>query len=305
MGAVDKLIYNCLVQYGNVALPGVGSLEVVSIADKRTGATMAAPRKRIAFSSRVSKQFIPITEIIAEQGNIDDAAASKIYGEWLIEAKNEDGTVKIEGVGELRKKQFVISEQMNMALNGEPLPDVELRKHRDCRKGWIIALAILLGLSVATWFLVPNTAVVGRVWDFIGVDPFGEVEFSAETEPFETVEIEAEVTPTDDIALHDDSSATDSLASNEPLLSPSDTIVAAIGKYRYNVAVGVFAIKGNARRWADTDPVGIGAQNYLISPFPSGMEVVIAYSTDDWNEVVRAWSRFKRIQEDVWVYRRY
>ncbi|MBQ1964870.1 MAG: hypothetical protein II358_05560 [Tidjanibacter sp.] len=74
---------------------------------------------------------------------------------------------------------------------------------------------------------------------------------------------------------------------------------------RYNVAVGVFSIKYNARACAKQDPLGIGAENYTITPFPSGLWVVIAYASDNLGEAERMRREYKKIQPDVWVYRRW
>ena len=61
---VNKLIFNCLVQYGNVALPQVGSLQVVG-----------SP-KQVTFSTKISDNHIPVTDIIAEQGALSDEQAA-------------------------------------------------------------------------------------------------------------------------------------------------------------------------------------------------------------------------------------
>ena len=61
---VNKLIFNCLVQYGNVSLPEVGSLHVEG-----------NNPKAVFFSSKISENHIPLTDIIAEQGGISEEEA--------------------------------------------------------------------------------------------------------------------------------------------------------------------------------------------------------------------------------------
>ena len=66
---VNKLIFNCLVQYGNVALPQVGSLQV------------SGSPKKVTFSTKISDNHIPVTDIIAEQGALSDEQAAALYGD--------------------------------------------------------------------------------------------------------------------------------------------------------------------------------------------------------------------------------
>lgn len=258
---VNKLIFNCLVQYGNVALPQVGSLQVVG------------EPKKVTFSTKISDHHIPVTDIIAEQGNMSDEQAAALYGDWLEAAKGEDGSIKMEGVGVILPQSFQIAEELRRALGADEQKGGAATLKKRCRCGWV-------------WWLVAIVAVAVVV--LLALKPCCNKGCEAE---------ECEV-----------AAVVDTLAVAEPevVAEPEKpTINPPAPNKRYNVAVGVFSIKYNARACAKQDPLGIGSENYTITPFPSGMWVVIAYSTNNLNEAERMRKEYKKIQPDVWVYKRY
>ncbi len=262
---VNKLIFNCLVQYGNVALPHVGSLQV-----------NGSP-KRVTFSTKISDNHILVTDIIAEQGALSDEQAASLYGDWLEGAKGEDGSIRVEGVGIILPQSFQMAEELRRALGVDEERAVPTLKKR-CRCGWLWwVVAVVAVAAVAVFALCPNNRCVKGECKVGVVDVAPEV---VEATP-EVVESEVVAEP------------------EKPAINPP-----APDK-RYNVAVGVFSIKYNARACAKQDPLGIGAENYTISPFPSGLWVVIAHSTNNLNEAERMRKEYKKIQPDVWVYKRY
>ncbi|MBQ1213718.1 MAG: hypothetical protein IIX81_01675 [Tidjanibacter sp.] len=262
---VNKLIFNCLVQYGNVAMPQVGSLEVVAESGSKNN------QKGVRFTPQIKDSHIPVTDIIAEQGNLSDEAATAIYNEWLAAARSNEGDLNIEGVGVLTIKGSVaIAEELNKALNGTTLPTAAALPQRKCKHLWLwIWLAILVS-GVAIWILTPRCCNSCKQ------------------------EVAQEVVVAEEVAEP---------VVEEVVEQPKATPPAA--NKRYNVAVGVFSIKYNARACAKQDPLGIGAENYTITPFPSGLWVVIAYASDNLGEAERMRREYKKIQPDVWVYRRW
>lgn len=258
---VNKLIFNCLVQYGNVALPQVGSLQVVG-----------SP-KQVTFSSKISDNHIPVTDIIAEQGALSDEQAASLYGDWLAGAKGEDGSIKVEGVGIILPQSFQIAEELRRALGVDEEKVVPMLKKR-CRCGWL-------------WWVLA-VAVVAAVVIFALCPCCNKKCTKSECKDVEVVEVAPAVVEPEVV-----------VEPEKPAINPP-----APNK-RYNVAVGVFSIKYNARACAKQDPLGIGAENYTIAPFPSGLWVVIAHSTDNLGEAERMRKEYKKIQPDVWVYKRY
>lgn len=264
MSVVDKLIFNCLVQYGNVALPSVGSLQVVG-----------AP-KRVEFSNNIQSNHIPVTDIIAEQGNLSAEKAMALYNDWLMAAKGNDGSVKVEGVGVILPQSFHMAEELRLALGLNEVAGVAPLRRR-CSCGWIWwVLAVVAAAIVIVLLSQPREAE----------QPVIYVEESV-AEENDAVVIPAPVVV-------------------EPAPQPAKPkITAPAADKRYNVIVGVFTIKYNARACAKQDPLGIGAENYTITPYPSGLWAVIAYSTNNLNDAERMRKEFKKIQSDVWVYRRW
>ena len=233
---VNKLIFNCLVQYGNVALPQVGSLQV------------SGSPKKVTFSTKISDNHIPVTDIIAEQGALSDEQAAAL------------------------PLRFQMAEELRRALGADEEKAVPTLKKR-CRCGWLWwVLAIVAVTAVVVFALCPccNKGCAK-----------GECEEVVVEEAPVVVEPEVVAEP------------------EKPTINPP-----APDK-RYNVAVGVFSIKYNARACAKQDPLGIGAENYTITPFPSGLWVVIAHSTNNLAEAERMRKEYKKIQPDVWVYKRY
>ena len=282
---VNKLIHNTLVQKGGVSLPTLGSLH-----------TEGDP-KRVVFNESISPLYPSIIDIIATEGGVSGEEAERLYSDWLASAKETDGTIFIDGVGRISPRQLETESAFNRVLNGstEPLPTATLEKRK--KNGWVwwLLIVLLLGAGVA-WYLTKDCCATTE----------------AETETEEVVVVVEDV-EAEECAC--DATATPSRA--EAKCATHDKVVhhkceqgnAAVSKpepgKRYNVAVGVFSIKWNAEECARQDPLGIGRENYLIGRFPSNLWVVIAHSTNDWREAEKMRKEYKRVQKDVWVYRRW
>ena len=256
---VNKLIFNCLVQYGNVALPKVGSLRV------------EGTPKHVFFSEEISDNHIPVTDILAEQGNIPTEEAQALYEDWLAAARQEDGSIRAEGVGTITPRNFDIDEELHRALNGNDIPVATLRQRSSL--GWICWLVAVVVVVGAVLYFCPWNKCCGEQ----------ECEVVAEeTAVEEVVAPVVEATP-------------------EPAKPAINT--PAEGK-RYNVMVGVFTIKYNARACAKQDPLGIGKENYLITPYPKGLWAVVAYSTNSPAKAEEMRLHYRKLQKDVWVWKR-
>lgn len=287
---VNKLVHNTLVQRGNVSLPYVGSLR-----------TEGEP-KRVVFEENVSPLYPSIIDIIATEGGVSREEAERLYGDWLSAAKEADGTIFIEGVGRISPRQVVADSSFNRALNGstEPLPTATLEKRK--KSGWlwwlVVVVVLLLGAGAA-WYMTqekgapsePQTEAETEEVVVVVEDVEAE-ECACDTATASPSRAEAKCATHDKVAHHKCEQGNAAVTKPEP------------GK-RYNVAVGVFSIKWNAEECARQDPLGIGSENYLIGRFPSNLWVVIAHSTNDWREAEKMRKEYKRVQKDVWVYRRW
>lgn len=260
---VNKLVFNCLVQYGNVALPEVGSLRV------------EGNPKHVFFSEKISDNHILVTDIIAEQGNISAEEARNIYNDWLAAARREDGSIYAEGVGTISPRHFDIDDELHRALNGNDIPVATLRKRSSL--GWVWWLVGIIAAAGIAIYCISNCDCCSR--------KCGEVVVS---EPVEALEPAEEVEP----------------AAPEVVEAPAPVVNTPAADKRYNVMVGVFTIKYNARACAKQDPLGIGKENYLITPYPRGLWAVVAYSTNSPAKAEEMRLKYRKQQKDVWVWKR-
>ena len=269
---VNKLIFNCLVQYGNVALPKVGSLRV------------EGNPKCVFFSENLSDNHILLTDIIAEQGGISATEAEALYNDWLAAARREDGSIYAESVGTINARNFTVDEELHRALNGAEIPVATLKKRCSC--DWIWKLAVGIAVVGAVIYLVGKCDGCFNKKVVVNDKNDVEVVTLTITVPEESAPAAApEVTP----AAPQQKSYT--------INPPQD------GK-RYNVMVGVFSIKYNARACAKQDPLGIGPENYLITPYESDMWAVVAYSTNNPEKADEVKLKYRKQQKDVWVWTR-
>lgn len=257
---VNKLIFNCLVQYGNVALPEVGSLKV------------EGTPKHVFFSEKISDNHILVTDIIAEQGNISSEEALALYNDWLAAARREDDSIYAEGVGTISPRHFDIDDELHRALNGNDIPVATLRKRSSL--GWV-------------WWLVGIIVVVGIAIYCISNCDCCSHKCEAPVVEEVVVEEPAEV-----------------VVEPAPAEEPTPVVNTPAADKRYNVMVGVFTIKYNARACAKQDPLGIGAENYLITPYPRGLWAVVAYSTNSPAKAEEMRKEYRKLQKDVWVWKR-
>lgn len=284
---VNKLIFNCLVQYGNVALPEVGSLKV------------EGDPKKVSFAEGIEENNILVTDLIAEQGGLPAEEAKALYNDWLTSATTEEGIIRVEGVGTITLRHFAIDNELNHALNGEALPTATLRKRCRCRWIWWFVALLLVGAAVALYFCPCDclSALCGS--SECGQCTTAEMEVESACDE-ECVEVEPSVVPYEEqnVAI----AVTPAPAATKPATKPAEK--GADYKFkRYNVSVGVFSIKYNARACAKQDPLNIGSANYIIAPYPGGRWIVIAYETDDLMEAEGVRRHHQRTQRDVWVYK--
>lgn len=285
---VSKLIHNALIQSGNVALPYLGSLRI------------EGDPKRVVFDDEVHDGYPSIINIIAFEGKVSRDEAERLYGDWLASAKESDGSIFIDGVGRINPRQMDIDSTFNKALNGAsaPLPTATLKKRK--KSGWVwwvLVLLLLLG-GGAAWYLQQDENTLSEPQEEVAVanEEAEEIESTLADPPSRA---EAVCGTPEKMKEATKAIKAENVEATEKSATPP-----APNK-RYNVAVGVYSIKWNAEDCVRKDPLGIGSENYLIGRFPSNLWVVIAHSTDDWREAEKMRKTYKKIQKDVWVYRRY
>lgn len=276
MSAIDKLIYNSLVKYGNVNLPYVGSLEVVAKSAKNISKDrIAAPQKFVHFSKTKNKKFVSLLSLIIEQGCVDVEEASKIYSNWLSSTMNTNGGVLvIEEVGKISNGTFIPTQEFSRVIGIAKLPNVAVKCCRSRRLWcWIALAVVVIAAAAATIYFWP--CIKNCFEDLINRE--------------EVVAVPEEV-------VIDEDQITEIIAT---------TIIEEAQPIEHYVIVGSFADKNNALRKIKSDPMKIGAKNYKILPYEKNGEnisIVSAYSSTCWNATVDMWRKLRKHDKTIWVY---
>ena len=149
---VNRLVGNLLAANSVVWLPDVGTLRVERQAARRLSRREVQPPVRLVnFSSQRSGE--PLVDAIARAARCDQATAEDIYARWLSRVRTENGVV-MEGVGELKFKNFTPDEAFDRRLN--PQGRRPMRVHTPRRLDW----SVWVGLVAAV------LAVGGLVYQF-------------------------------------------------------------------------------------------------------------------------------------------
>lgn len=149
---VNRLVGNLLAANSVVWLPDVGTLRVERQAARRLSRREVQPPVRLVnFSSQRSGESL--VDAIARAARCDQATAEDIYARWLSRVRTENGVV-MEGVGELKFKNFTPDEAFDRRLN--PQGRKPMRVHTPRRLDW----SVWVGLVAAV------LAVGGLVYQF-------------------------------------------------------------------------------------------------------------------------------------------
>lgn len=149
---VNRLVGNLLAANSVVWLPDVGTLRVEHQAARRLSRREVQPPVRLVnFSSQRSGESL--VDAIARAARCDQAMAEDIYARWLSRVRTENGVV-MEGVGELKFKNFTPNEAFDRRLN--PQGRRPMRVHTPRRLDW----SVWVGLVAAV------LAVGGLVYQF-------------------------------------------------------------------------------------------------------------------------------------------
>lgn len=169
---VNRLVGNLLAANSVVWLPDVGTLRVERQAARRLSRREVQPPVRLVnFSSQRSGESL--VDAIARAARCDQATAEDIYARWLSRVRTENGVV-MEGVGELKFKNFTPDEAFDRRLN--PQGRRPMRVHTPRRLDW----SVWVGLVAAV------LAVGGLVYQFgLERNPLDEpeAEFVEASEP--------------------------------------------------------------------------------------------------------------------------
>lgn len=212
---VNRLVGNLLAANSVVWLPDVGTLRVERQAARRLSRREVQPPVRLVnFSSQRSGESL--VDAIARAARCDQATAEDIYARWLSRVRTENGVV-MEGVGELKFKNFTPDEAFDRRLN--PQGRRPMRVHTPRRLDW----SVWVGLVAAV------LAVGGLVYQFgLERNPLDEPEAEF---------VEASV-PAAGEALAAGSVAEDAAAGEGGVVATGNDAAAATGNAAGTIAAG-------------------------------------------------------------------
>lgn len=204
--AVNRLIGNLLSGVGEVFLPDVGSLYVEQQGARRVDKqTILPPSRSVSFSS--SERGASLVGEIARAAGVDEAKAEEIYQTWLARTRSEN-TLTIEGIGELKFKNFIVTSEFEKILNPAGHAPIKIRVERSF--DWVLWLGVVAIIIAAGLFgyqyLWSSRAVV-------------EEQPIVATEIVETVETTDTAILADTLATKEQPSSSDEFAESGTLLA--------------------------------------------------------------------------------------
>ena len=279
---VDKVIYNTLISEGRVALPEIGTL------------CLEGEPRTVRFEENIDPEAPLLTEVIVKMGGISLEEATTLYNDWRTASREDNGAITLEGIGHIQPRTIVMDGALDKALNhhSDPLPTARLKRRRTDKWLWWV-LGIAIAACSTLWAIMP--------WDINAVF-IGTMDEEKQTE--EPIVATPTVVPyeevTEEIVVAPEPESKPTATTPEPAATTTPTT-----NKRYNLSVGVYSTKQNARDCINRDPLKIGSANYIIGNYPGGKWIVIAHSSNSKREIESLRSQYKRKGKDVWIYQRY
>ena len=148
---IGRLIGNLLAGGGEVFLPGVGSLYTERQGARRLNRRSVLPPSRtVAFTSQQQGVSLvdEIARVMREDGGYEnpEAEAQAVYDRWIARVHRAN-LLTVEGVGELKFKNFILDEAFDLRLNPQGHEPVRIRVQR--RFVWPLWVGVAaIGLAV-------------------------------------------------------------------------------------------------------------------------------------------------------------
>lgn len=299
---IGRLIGNLLAGGGEVFLPDVGTLYTERRGAQRINRRSVVPPCRVvAFTSQ--QQGVSLVDEIArlmrESGAYEnpETEARAVYDRWIARVR-EENLLTVEGVGELRYKNFTPEEAFDRRLNPQGHEPVRIRAPR--RFDWamwvgVAAIAVSLVYGGREFLLLypeaspsetvaeaPDSSVVDTAATSVAVVPIAAQ--AGEAAPQTEYNAEEPVAPPTVVGQSDAPErvgpATHSAGEKEMQKTPM-----ALLSGRHYVVLGVFSTPENAARavrQAEAKESGLRCriyyfgEKYMVSPFSSDDAAVCA-----------------------------
>ena len=312
---IGRLVGNLLAGGGEIFLPGVGSLYTERQGARRLNLrTVLPPSRTVAFTSQQRGVSLvdEIARVMREAGGYEnpEAEAQAVYDRWIARVHRAD-LLTVEGVGELKFKNFIPDEAFDLRLNPQGREPVRIRVQR--RFDWplwvgIAAIGIAAVYGGREFLLLypeasetPEAAAVTEIP--VAPDSLGIVEA-----PDASVGVPPAVQPVAGEFAAQAGSAAPETPAAAPEPETAETHRAeeqgapmALLSGRHYVVLGVFSTEENARRAVRETEARESALRCRIYRF-GGKFMVSPFSSDD----AGACAQFIRVQDgrfpDMWTY---
>ena len=312
---IGRLIGNLLAGGGEVFLPGVGSLYTERQGARRLNRRSVLPPSRtVAFTSQQQGVSLvdEIARVMREDGGYEnpEAEAQAVYDRWIARVHRAN-LLTVEGVGELKFKNFILDEAFDLRLNPQGHEPVRIRVQR--RFDWPLWVGVAaIGIAVVYGgreFLLlypeasetPEAAAVTEIP--VAPDSLGIVEA-----PDASVGVPPAVQPVAGESAAQAGSAVPETSAAAPEPETAETHRAeeqgapmALLSGRHYVVLGVFSTEENARRAVRETVAKESAFRCRIYRF-GGKFMVSPFSSDD----AGVCAQFIRAQggrfPDMWTY---
>jgi hypothetical protein len=280
MKSIDRLIYDELAQRRSVVLPEAGTLEVRRRKAKRISEEQIVPPQNVVvYSSEVAGGGDTIVSLVAADRGVPLNEAASLYRSWLENARRSDGSIVIEGTGEVRDGAFVVASGLHAELNpeGDEPVDMPIREKKRGVPVWVwIAISIIIAL-VALCLLRCCDDIKGF---------FGS---RTQTPVVETVVAETPAEP-----------AVDSLVA---VNSTTATPTTASTTERFHVVAGAFSVESNADNFVARVKREHPELTPMKLPHPRlGYSMVSIWQADTEREARQKMNLYFDVNLDLWVY---
>ena len=299
---IGRLIGNLLAGGGEVFLPGVGSFYTERQGARRLNRRLVLPPSRtVAFTSQQQGVSLvdEIARVMREDGGYEnpEAEAQAVYDRWIARVHRAN-LLTVEGVGELKFKNFILDEAFDLRLNPQGREPVRVG---------IAAIGIAAVYGGREFLLLypeaPEAAAVTEIP--AASDSFGTVEApdalveAPPTERSVAGESAAQAGGAASGASVPDAAPEPETAETHP--AQEQDAPTALLSGRHYVVLGVFSTEENARRAVRETEARESALRCRIYRF-GGKFMVSPFSSDD----AGACAQFIRVQDgrfpDMWTY---
>lgn len=157
---VNKLIFNSLLEYRTISIPGVGTLRITYSPSRRARkGVVLSPSYNVAYSDNY--EGCSLVNILSSVAKIEAPEAEDIIRRWR-EKSLIDNSLRIDGVGLLRSGVFTCDEELLAMLNRDNRVVLPTKSRRSALV-WVVPMAIIVIAIASLVYLYPSISDIFRI----------------------------------------------------------------------------------------------------------------------------------------------